>query len=338
MIPTDADTALYHTIVDVLGGQRVSTPKDTSFELLNYTTGMSNPRGRIITHPERPLNVVSALARFTWLFGGNNRLEDIAFYEPKVRAYSDNGLTVPGSSYGHRLFDSRPGLNQIAGVIARLRTNPLSRQAASVVWLPEDAVRESVDIPCTFGMFFHVREDADDLRRLTMTTVMRSNNAFRIMPYNLFEFSMLQEIVAASLNLPLGDYMHWAASMHVYVNDQEMPHTEQIARVGPSVSIIMPPMTGDNAFNQAAQLARYEAQLRHTYTHTQFDEVVSKANSYLDWYWYGLFSVLALWNTAKRGWNITHIVQEVPDYLKENVMTVINRQFGALTQGSGNGQ
>ena len=97
-----------------------------------------------------------------------------------------------------------------------LRTNPTSRRAAISVYRAEDLARSSRDIPCLFGLMFHVRSGM-----LRPTVLMRANNAFGLLPYNLFEFSLLAEVVAAELALPLGPLIHNVISMHVYEPDFE---------------------------------------------------------------------------------------------------------------------
>lgn len=307
--PATADEMVRRVIRDCIAGNLVQTEKDTSREQLYYQMGMSNPRARILTSPHRPLNLVVAVARFAWLVGANNRVEDIAYYEPKVAGFSDDGLTVPGSDYGMRLFQPRPGLDQIQGVIKRLRDQPLSRQAAAVVWQPEDAVRASRDIPCTHGMFFHVRDD-----KLHMGVTMRSNNAFRILPFNIFEFSMLHEMVAMEIGVPLGDYNVWAASMHVYVNDREWTPTVGIAMDNVSESIVMPHMPdhtvnlwpGSSPMQQAKRLASFEAQLRHAWSEARMWEIMAAANNSLESYWLELLGVLFCWGAAKRGYEVPY--------------------------------
>lgn len=298
-----ADECLWGTITDCLKfGDRIESPKDTSLDMLDYSTGFTRPRARIITNEHRPLNIVVAVARFTWMIAGNNRVHDIAYYEPKVAGFTDNGLTVPGSCYGNRLFEPRPGLNQIAGVVDRLVRDPHSRRASAVVWAPEDAVRQSNDIPCTFGAFFHVREE-----RLVMQTIMRSNNAYRILPFNLFEFTMLQELVAAQLGRELGPYLHHAGSMHVYDNEFEMPNTVTISegRIGNSAE--MEPMPFGNPMIMANLLARYEADLRHSCNRAEFDAVLMKAEALLDEYWLTLFGILAMFTAVKRDYGLLEI-------------------------------
>lgn len=341
-LPVSVDEALHRTVTEMLDSPRLDGDKP-SFEQLYYQTGMANPRARITTNHVHSLNIVSAVARFVWMIAGSNRLEDIAFYEAKVRDFTDDDLTVPGSSYGKRLFDAAPGLDQIRGVVERLREDSGTRQAAAVVWVPADAVRESRDIPCTFGMFFHIRENT-----LTMCTIMRSNNAFVLLPYNFFEFSLLGETIAATLGVPLGAYIHFAASMHVYQSVEAKART--IAETEAGASIEMPPIPGPDqvrleeakalneegrekdraidlatAIGQASELARLEAQLRHCYTRDEFTSKVAEARSSLNDYWFGLFGVLAAWGASKRNFQdeLVTLLDELPSYLQQSVRNTI---------------
>jgi len=346
--PSTVDEALFQTISDALDGSRIEAvpPKEPSYEVLHYRTGMTNPRARIAAHPARPLNVVGAVARFVWMVAGSNRLHDILYYESKVRDYTDNGLTVPGSSYGRRLFDPAPGLDQIHGVIGRLRRDHHTRQAAAVVWAAEDAVRESRDIPCTFGMLFHIRGE-----QLVMCAIMRSNNAFRLLTYNFFEFSLLGETIAATLDLPFGEYVHFAGSMHVY-DTGEMGATRQVVEDGPGVSVEMPPMPGTDqtrlaaaeragdmreqdlatAIGQTTELARLEAQLRHAHNAADIDSVRADAAERLNSYWLGLFNVLLAWGAAKRELPdlVAEVFDQLPEYLRAPTRASIARAMPDL--------
>ena len=79
---------------------------------------------------------------------------------------------------------------------------------------PEDVARESNDIPCTFGLSFMIRDAS-----LHVTTIMRSNNAWRLLPYNIFEFSLLAEVVADRIGIDFGTYTHHCLSLHLYESD-----------------------------------------------------------------------------------------------------------------------
>ena len=84
-------------------GQRM---RQGSLEHLNYGFSLGSPRDRL----SGEMKATVAAARFIWMMSSNNRLADIAFYEPKVLGFTDDGLTVPGSSYGMRLRQPQPGV------------------------------------------------------------------------------------------------------------------------------------------------------------------------------------------------------------------------------------
>jgi thymidylate synthase len=48
---------------------------------------------------------------------------------------------------------------------------------------------------------------------------MRSNDVFLGLPYDVFNFTMLQELMAVELGIELGSYIHFAASLHLYETD-----------------------------------------------------------------------------------------------------------------------
>jgi len=316
-------------------GDRIETVggRGPSSEILGYRTGMQQPRYRLAAVDGTTQRVVGSVARFVWLLAGSDRLEDIAYYESRVREYSDDGVSVPGSSYGRRIFNSTPGLNQIAGVVDNLETDPDSRRAAAVVWTPEDAVRVSHDIPCTFGMFFHIRHG-----ELTMTTVMRSNNAFTLLPYNFFEFSMIGEMVAASRSVPFGGYVHWAASMHTF--DEHRGAVDKFLAADSTNSLEMLPMPSEPApLEQAARLARAEAELRNAATEHAIEMATESAKADLNQYWFDLYNVLLSWGYAKRELQAKalEVVGQLPDYFRSGVQTDINKLFGILPAAADDG-
>lgn len=338
-LPTDVDVALRRTLEDMLHGgtyvAAVDSGRGASWERLHYTTGMSSPLARIGMNPARRLNLVGAIARFVWMVGASDRLEDIAYYEEQVRHYTDNEISVPGSSYGRRIFESSAGLNQLHGAVERLKKDRYSRQSAVVVWAPGDAVRESKDIPCTFGFFYHVRDG-----QLIASTIMRSNNACILLPYNFFEFSLLAEVVAASVGVPIGSYVHWAASMHVFEGQKAL--AEKVLASAVVASCVMPeiPRVGldepseatpdaNYALEQVRRLAALEPRLRNASTRQEFRDVLRAATDrdsemWLNDYWRALFNVLTAWGAAKRAWwDLADAeIALLPEYLRGAAFTI----------------
>jgi thymidylate synthase len=264
-------------------------------ELQNFTICVEAPRDRLIRLPTYKTPLVSSVARFVWMMAGNNRLADIAFYEEKARAFSDDGLTMPGSNYGMRMLQPRPGLNQLTGVISELQEHPSSRRAMVAIYHPEDAVRQnSSDIPCTFGFDYLVRSG-----QLFATTIMRSNNAIGLLPFNLFEFSMLAEVVAVETGSKLGPMSHIAMSMHIYEN--ELGRADGIiAAAGNAVRVRMPEMP-KGPLAAVKKLALLETEIRHSghlLNENSIDQWIQKAGE-LGPYW-GQFYLVLLFNSANK--------------------------------------
>jgi thymidylate synthase len=74
-----------------------------------------------------------------------------------------------------------------------------------------------------------------------MTTYMRSNDAIWGLPYDCFVFTMLQELLASQLRCSLGEYVHFAASLHVY--ERHFSLVERMLKAPQEVDCSpMPPM------------------------------------------------------------------------------------------------
>lgn len=311
-----ADGAYVETLSRVLDYGEAVTAGDslsvgaqkTTRELLNFTVVHSSPRERLICNAP-PFKLLVAVARFVWMMGGSDRLADIAFYEPKVSRFTDDGISVPGSNYGQRILHPRPGLDQLKAAIDRLIKDRHTRRAAISIYHPEDVVRLSNDIPCAFGLFYHIRGDV-----LHSTTVMRSNNAFILLPYNLFEFSLLAEVVATEVKVPLGSLTHTALSMHVYeehVDAARKVVDEYFKRRTGLKRVSIPEMPADpDPLQQIKDLVIIESNLRHEsqgLTGSNIEEWISKGNE-LNPYWQQLYYLLLL-----------HVVTEKSYFLRSNL-------------------
>ena len=263
----DANDAYKHTLKNVLeSGLEIKANKTASIgserkskEILNYSLVIHDPVQRLLANKNRSFNLPGAIARFVWMMAANNRLADIEFYwGTKISPFTDDGYTVPGSSYGARMFNASPGLDQIEAVIKRLKEDHSTRRAAVSIYHPIDAIRESKDIPCTFGIFYHIREN-----KLISTVVMRSNNAFILLPYNVFEFSLLAEIIAKEVGVEIGCMYYNALSMHIYEDNYE-----QSQKIIDSTDIpndtSFPAMPFEpTPMGEVKKLIRLEAKIRH---------------------------------------------------------------------------
>lgn len=180
---------------------------------------ITNPWHNTLLLQGRNANPWVSLAEFPWLMAGRNDVAWLRPYLPKAEAFSDDGV-VWRAGYGPRMRDWQDGFagrDQLEYVVATLDKKPDSRHAVINFWHPvHDAIRTpehaSKDIPCTNWMHFQIVEGA-----LNLTVVMRSNDLFwGFSGVNVYNFTMLQQVVAACLKVPVGVYSHLSNNLHVY--------------------------------------------------------------------------------------------------------------------------
>ncbi len=117
----------------------------------------------------------------------------------------------------HGNYGARVG-GQIDDVIRKLNNDSSTRQAVIQIWDKnlDSRHRQNMpkDIPCTIAITFGVTTDG-----LRMSVVMRSNDVWLGLPFDVFQFRQLQRTIAHQLNIPIATYTHHVVSMHIYQHD-----------------------------------------------------------------------------------------------------------------------
>jgi thymidylate synthase len=150
------------------------------------------------------------------------------------------------------------GIDQVQNVVRLLRSHPDSRRAVIQLFDAADIEKHYKEIPCTCTLQFMVRR-----RRLRMFTSMRSNDAFLGLPHDVFAFTMLQEIVARTLGLEMGDYKHAVGSLHLYESDRKK--AQRLVNEGwQTTKLPMPPMPIGNPWNSIRKVLKAESAIRRS--------------------------------------------------------------------------
>jgi thymidylate synthase len=189
-------------------------------ELLHVGFCLREPRQRFVISRRPPLNIAFALAEIVWILGGRSDSAFINYFNRQYSKYCGEGPTYHGA-YGDRLR-RHLGIDQLQRAYDALRANPNTRQVVLQIWDSSidfpghsgDPV--SNDIPCNIVSLLKIRSGV-----LEWTQIMRSNDLFRGLPYNLIQFTTLQEVLAGWLEIHMGSYHHLSDSLHVY--DEELP-------------------------------------------------------------------------------------------------------------------
>jgi len=245
---------LMHVAVDTLRseGIHINPTKGGCTEIAAATFELTNPRARVSRSASRG-RIFSALGELCWYLSGSNRTDDIAYYAKYYRKFDEDGMIFGG--YGPRLV-SFDGVNQIETVIQALRRAPASRRAVIQLFDHRDITERHADVPCTCTLQYLLRDG-----RLSAITYMRSNDVFLGLPHDLFCFTMLQELIACSVEAELGSYHHMAGSLHMYDENAEALDVF-VAEGWHATTRAMPAMPPGDPWEGVAHLLDVERQLR----------------------------------------------------------------------------
>ena len=181
-------------------------------ELNNVSFTLSNINNNIVGI--RDISLSYLCGELVWYFSGRHDTEFIAAFSKFWNKITDDGETA-NSAYGY-LMKKGFDFDQIEKVIELLEKDPNSRRAKINLNTPNEKVIETKDEPCTMFLQFLIRDG-----KLDCTAVMRSNDIWFGLPYDVAFFTELQKYIAHRLNLRYGTYTHFAVSLHMYDRNRE---------------------------------------------------------------------------------------------------------------------
>jgi len=257
----------------------VTPTRGKTKEIIGVSFCLKNPRARL-SRTETKGTVFSALGELLWYLSGDNKLDFIKHYLKRYEEESEDGLTVYGG-YGPRLFKLRGKYNQIKNITELLANKPASRRAVIQLFDGKDINQTHLEIPCTCTMQFFVRQ-----KKLHLQVSMRSNDAYKGLPHDVFAFTMLQEIIARELNIELGEYYHSVGSLHLYSGDKAKVK-EYLNEGFQPTTLPMPPMPLGSPWKSIDFLLGVEARSR-------VDEPVDISDVQIDQYWLDLAKLIQI--------------------------------------------
>ncbi len=115
-------------------------------------------------------------------------------------------------------------IDQIAGVIQALKTNPDSRRIIVSAWNVADLPKMAL-LPCHAFFQFYVAPAHEGQRaRLSCQLYQRSADIFLGVPFNIASYALLTHMIAQQCDLDVGDFIWTGGDCHIYSN-----HAEQVA-------------------------------------------------------------------------------------------------------------
>jgi len=185
---------------------------DNTKALFNVGFTIENPMDNHISCEQRNWKHDYAEAEWQWYLSGDNNINKLGEIYGKVPEIWKRMADMKGnvnSNYGWQWQRNK----QLARVIDMLRNNNNTRQAAISIYDAKEMKSYKYDTPCTYAVQFTIVDN-----KLNMCVTMRSNDLWYGFCNDQYCFSMLQQLVARELNVPVGTYFHFAHNLHLYNN------------------------------------------------------------------------------------------------------------------------
>lgn len=185
-------------------GQEVAGTREllnSGFTLLDITDNVASVR--------KGFSAAYMLGEMLWYWTARSDVEFISKFSKFWQKISDDGKTNR-SAYGDIVFN-RYGFDQMAQVVDILKKDPASRRALINFNVPNPKRFETKDEICTIALVFELRDG-----KLDCTCIMRSNDIWLGVPYDVVFFTSLQRGIADRLGVEYGKYTHYAISLHAY--------------------------------------------------------------------------------------------------------------------------
>ena len=209
------------------------SPRDlATFEVRPATIIFLKPQERMLTCPGRHIHPFFQIMESIWIMGGRGDAKFITYYLENMRKYTD-GQGMFHAPYGVRMrWHNRHRdqeftmhvRDQFRDCFDSLMKDSQTRQAVMTFWNPsyDNYEVSTTDRPCNIAFQFIIRGG-----KLHFTVFNRSNDVnFGLFNTNVVQFSVMLEMMAMVLDIPVGTQTHMINSLHVY--DFQGPITERV--------------------------------------------------------------------------------------------------------------
>jgi Thymidylate synthase len=195
-------------------GAFVSSRNGACREIVGWAGRLSCPDRNVLTNKRRAISPAYAMAELAWYLSRTDNVSMMLPYAPQYEKFTEPGTTQAYGAYGHRVATNVPNCDLLELALKELTNPKASRQVVIALWQPSDLLEvggKRNDLPCTLTWQFMLRDDG-----LHMAASMRSQDVWLGMPYDVFVNTCVQRLMANSLGVSCGTYVHYVGSMHLY--------------------------------------------------------------------------------------------------------------------------
>ncbi|QCK86049.1 thymidylate synthase [Phreatobacter aquaticus] len=167
----------------------------------------------------KKLHLKSIIHELLWFLKGDTNIaylkaNGVSIWDEWADASGDLG-PVYGKQWRSWAAPDGRTIDQIANLLAMLKTNPDSRRLIVSAWNPADV--EAMALPPCHCLFqFYVADG-----RLSCQLYQRSADIFLGVPFNIASYALLTLMLAQVTGLKPGDFVHTLGDAHLYTNHVE---------------------------------------------------------------------------------------------------------------------
>jgi len=169
----------------------------------------------------KKIHLKSLIYELLWFLRGETHIQYLKDHGVSIWDEWADETGELGPVYGRqwRSWPGRDGTNidQIAGVVEQIQTNPDSRRLIVSAWNVAQIDQMALP-PCHCLFQFYVQDG-----KLSCQLYQRSADAFLGVPFNIASYALLTLMMAQSTGLQTGEFIHTFGDVHIYLN-----HFEQV--------------------------------------------------------------------------------------------------------------
>ncbi len=191
----------------------------------------------------KKMHLKSIILELLWFLRGDSN----------VRWLQEQGVTIwdewansegeLGPVYGKqwRSWEAKDGrvIDQIAGVVESIKTNPNSRRHIVSAWNPADVDQMSLP-PCHCLFQFFVADG-----KLSCQLYQRSADVFLGVPFNIASYALLTQMMAQVTGLKPGEFVHTFGDAHLCANHFEQARLQLTRTPYPAPTMTLNPERKD---------------------------------------------------------------------------------------------
>ncbi|MFQ3543681.1 thymidylate synthase [Halobacillus rhizosphaerae] len=160
----------------------------------------------------------TAIKELLWIWQmKSNRVQDLRDMRVNIWNEWEQADGTIGKAYGYQLAKknrvhplTNEYIDQVDYLLYELKNNRASRRHITTLWNPDDLEDMSLT-PCVYETQWYVKQG-----KLSLEVRCRSNDMALGNPFNIFQYNVLQRMIAQVCGYELGEYIFNIGDAHIY--------------------------------------------------------------------------------------------------------------------------